>query len=92
MINGDVFVKMFCFGGLNTNYLIYLLIINNTYPVEEIPELKKQSPYFDDDSLISTLNAKHNDSTILSLICQSINAKIYSLKQYYKTLRNMILK
>ena len=40
MINGDVFVKMFCFGGLNTNYLIYLLIINNTYPVEEIPELK----------------------------------------------------
>lgn len=52
------------------------------------PNLFKLSPYLDDDSLIQILKTKTSSMKIVSLNCQSLNAKIDQLVIYLQLLRN----
>ena len=68
------------FGGVDANSLCQLL--NNTYdndhPDDE-PNIVQMSSYYDDDSLNNLFRDKRNSFCILSLNCQSINAKFDQL-------------
>ena len=80
-LNDNEFLK--CFGGLTKNYLTHILNVNidaNDEPNNEQPEILKHSPYFTDEGLINELTTKTENFTILSLNCQSLNAKIDNLK------------
>ena len=71
------------YGGNNVNSLNHILEFDSD---DELHLLQK-SQYFDDESLVKQLTKKTNTFKILSLNCQSINAKIDQLKiklQQYK--------
>ena len=71
------------YGGNNVNSLNHILEFDGD---DELNLLQK-SQYFDDESLLKQLAKKTNTFKILSLNCQSINAKIDQLKikiQQYK--------
>ena len=69
------------FGGVDSNSLCYLL--NNNVPrnnnvdiIDVEPDIMQHSSYHDDDSLTDVFEAKSDVFSILSLNCQSLNAKI----------------
>ena len=68
------------FGGVNANSLCQLLNNNddNDNPDDE-PNIVQMSSYYDDDSLNNLFKDKGNSFCILSLNCQSINAKFDQL-------------
>ena len=71
------------YGGNNVNSLNHILEFDS----DDDLHLLQQSQYFDDESLVKQLAKKTNTFKILSLNCQSINAKIDQLKiklQQYK--------
>ena len=53
---------------------------------EEMPTIFKNSPYYDDESLISVLQNKQGLFSILSLNCQSLHAKFNMFKLYLENL------
>ena len=53
------------------------------------PQFVQNSNYFDDTSLIKKLSTKTNSFNVLSLNCQSINAKIDQLKIKLKQWKNL---
>ena len=78
MINNQSVLENF--GGVNANSLCQLLNNNddNDHPDDE-PNIVQMSSYYDDDSLNNLLKDKGNSLGILSLNCQSINAKFDQL-------------
>ena len=64
------------YGGNNVNSLNHIL----EFDVDDELHLWQNSQYFDDDTLLKQLATKTNTFKILSLNCQSINAKIDQLK------------
>ena len=68
------------FGGVNANSLCQLLNNNddNDHQDDE-PNIMQISSYYDDDSLNNLFKDKVNSFSILSLNCQSINAKFDQL-------------
>ena len=68
------------FGGVDANSLCQLLNNNddNDNPDDE-PNIVQRSSYYDDDSLNNLFKDKGNSFCILSLNCQSINAKFDQL-------------
>ena len=68
------------FGGLRANSLNHVLNNDNSDSLDGEPIAFKHSSYIDDDELIYQLKTKRNTFTILSLNCQSLNAKIYKIK------------
>ena len=68
------------FGGVNANSLCQLLNNNddNDHQDDE-PNIMQISSYYDDDSLNNLFKDKENSFSILSLNCQSINAKFDQL-------------
>ena len=68
------------FGGVDANSLCRLLNNNddNGHPDDE-PNIVQMSSYYDDDSLNNLFKDKGNSFCILSLNCQSINAKFDQL-------------
>ena len=68
------------FGGVDANSLCQLLNNNDDYghPDDE-PNIVQMSSYYDDDSLNNLFKDKGNSFCILSLNCQSINAKFDQL-------------
>ena len=68
------------FGGVNANSLCQLLNNNddNDHQDDE-PNIRQISSYYDDDSLNNLSKDKGNSFCILSLNCQSINAKFVQL-------------
>ena len=68
------------FGGVDANSLCQLLNNNydNDHPDDE-PNIVQMSSYYDDDSLNNLFRDKRNSFCILSLNCQSINAKFDQL-------------
>ena len=68
------------FGGVDANSLCRLLNNNddNGHPDDE-PNIVQMSSYYDDDSLNNLFKDKENSFCILSLNCQSINAKFDQL-------------
>ena len=69
-INGENILHNY--GGNNVSSLNYILEFDGD---DELHLLQK-SQYFDDESLLKTTGQKTNAFKILSLNCQSINAKI----------------
>ena len=68
-------------GGVDANSLCRLLNKyndDNGHPDDE-PNIVQMSSYYDDDSLNNLFKDKGNSVCILSLNCQSINAKLYQL-------------
>ena len=63
----------------------YMFMDNNTQDSE--CDLIMPSPYFNDETLISSLKAKSQNVSIYSLNCQSLNAKIDQIKLKIKYLR-----
>ena len=53
---------------------------------EELPDLLKHSPYYNDEALIQILKDKQNVFTVLSLNIQSLQSKIDILKIYLENL------
>ena len=53
------------------------------------PQFVQNSNYFDDTSLVKKLSTKTNSFNVLSLNCQSINAKIDQLKIKLKQWKNL---
>ena len=71
------------YGGNNVNSLSHILDVD----VDDELHLLQKSQYFDDETLLKQIATKTNTFKILSLNCQSINAKIDQLKikiQQYK--------
>ena len=71
------------FGGLKRNSLIDIINSNyngNNAPTDYEPVLTQNSTYYDDAKLICTLQNSPNTFKILSLNCQSLNAKIDQIK------------
>ena len=68
------------FGGVDANSLCRLLNNNydNGHPDDE-PNIVQISSYYDDDSFKNLVKDKGNSFCILSLNCQSINAKFVQL-------------
>ena len=68
------------FGGVDANSLCQLLNNNddNGHPDDE-PNIVQMSSYYDDDSLNNLFKDKGNSFCILSLNCQSVNAKFDQL-------------
>ena len=54
---------------------------------DEEPKLLKNSRYYDNDKFISTLQRKNSSFNIISLNCQSLNAKFNQLKIYLELLK-----
>ena len=73
------------FGGLNANSLVHLLL-NNTDNDE--PDFMQLSSYHDDDSLNTLFNIKADSFSILSLNCQSLNAKFDQINIKVQQLRS----
>ena len=73
------------FGGLNANSLVHLLH-NNTDNDE--PDFMQLSSYHDDDSLNTLFNIKADSFSILSLNCQSLNAKFDQINIKVQQLRS----
>ena len=73
------------FGGLNANSLVHLLH-NNTDNDE--PDFMQLSSYHDDDSLNTMFNIKADSFSILSLNCQSLNAKFDQINIKVQQLRS----
>jgi len=57
--------------------------------VEESPSLFSNSPYYDTDSAIELLRTKNRVFSILSLNCQSLNAKINELLVYLNSYESL---
>ena len=53
---------------------------------DDIPALLQQSPYYDNDSFIQLMANKKGKITLLSLNCQSLNAKIDQLRIFLECL------
>ena len=71
------------FGGIQRNFLIDIISSNyngNNVPTDYEPVLTQNSTYYDDARLICTLTNSPNTFKILSLNCQSLNAKIDQIK------------
>ena len=71
------------FGGVGMNSLINLLDVNSTQ--ENDPnifetQLLKQSPYFNIDNMISHFKTMQNQFILISLNCESLNAKLDEIK------------
>ena len=66
------------FGGLEHNSLIQILntIHDYQYTNDEAPVRIRHSSYYDDVKLTNELNNNRDKFNILSLNCESINAKI----------------
>jgi len=57
---------------------------------ENMPNLFEESPYYNDNEAIELLKHKHNAFSILSLNCQSLQAKFDQLKIYVETFVNSL--
>ena len=68
------------YGGLNCNSLVAILQPDSDINDDE-PNILEHSWYFDIDAMINTLDGK-SGFKILSLNCQSLNAKINQLRMY----------
>ena len=80
------------FGGVDANSLCQLLNNNddNDHPDDE-PNIVQMSSYYDDDSLNNLFKDKGNSFCILSLICQSINAKFDQLNIKVQQLKAKVM-
>ena len=58
---------------------------NDEADYDEAPSLYKNSPYYSDESLITTFLEKPNVFTVLSLNIQSLQAKFEEFKIYLET-------
>ena len=67
------------FGGVDANSLCQLLNNNDNDHPDDEPNIVQLSSYYDDDSLNNLFKDKGNSFCILSLNCQSINAKFDQL-------------
>ena len=81
MSNDERFLSNF--RGFLANYLNRVINNDNSNSFDGEPIAFKQSSYIDDDELIYQLKVKCNNFTILSLNCQSFNAKNYEIKKYF---------
>ena len=54
----------------------------------EVPTLFSHSPYYNDESFVNLMESKKHSFKIISLNCQSINAKFNELKIYLEHFRN----
>ena len=72
-------------GGTNMNSLLNVLGTSQNENLNE-PILIKQSPYFDSDEIIAYLKNKQNQFTVISLNCESLNAKIDELNIFLDNL------
>ena len=72
------------YGGTDTNSLKYLLESQFTgqADINDVPELLATSPYFENDQLLTLLSKKKQNLKLLSLNCQSLNAKHEQLSLY----------
>ena len=72
------------YGGTDTNSLKYLLESQFTGQagINDVPELLATSPYFENDQLLTLLSKKKQNLKLLSLNCQSLNAKHEQLSLY----------
>ena len=64
------------YGGLHINSLNHILSSNN----DEVPDVIQQSNYYDQESLAGVFTTNISSFNILSLNCESINAKIDEIK------------
>ena len=77
-----------CFGGVEHNSLAHLIGGNQNVADNGVFDSIKQSIYIDDEDVEEVLNIKENDFVILSLNCQSLSAKIDSLKVLINQINN----
>ena len=70
------------FGGLEQNSLIRVLntINDDQDTIDDAPVLIRHSPYYDDAKLLEELKNTRDKFNILSLNCESINAKIDQIR------------
>ena len=85
MINNELFLRNF--GGIENNSLDYILKMDMNDEDGEL-DIFHQSPYFDDDDLINHIKNKEDKFIVLSLNCQSLNAKIDEIIIKLDILRN----
>ena len=76
MITNETILKEY--GGLNANSLSNIMLFTDRENDE--PELIQTSNYFDNANLSIEMSTKMHSFNMLSLNCQSINAKIDELK------------
>lgn len=76
------------YGGTDTNSLKYLLESQFTEQadINDVPELLAASPYYDNEQLLTLLSNKQKHLKLLSLNCQSLNAKHEQLNVYLNSL------
>ena len=91
MVHDQTFLEQF--GGIDRNSLCYLLSNNvprnnNIDNIDAEPDIIQHSPYHDDTSLTNLFQAKENIFSILSLNCQSLNAKIDQINIKVQQLKN----
>lgn len=55
---------------------------------EEAPSLLQNSPYYDENGLIEILKSKQNIFSLITLNCQSLNAKYDQIKLFIELLKN----
>ena len=85
MFDGEAFLE-YC-GGIENNSLWHLLNAQNNN-IDDEPEIIKHSPYYNDHSLNNLFLKKGNIFNILSLNCQSINAKFDQINIKLQELKN----
>ena len=77
-------------GGMEVNSLTHKLkslTDENVESVSSEPQIIQLSPYYDMGDLITTLQTKKNQFTILSLNCASLNAKFDQIKILVENLK-----
>ena len=87
MFDGEAFLE-YC-GGIENHSLCHLLNAqNNNTVTDDEPEIIKHSPYYNDSSLNNLFLKKGNIFNMLSLNCQSINAKFDQVNIKLQELKN----
>ena len=89
MVNTELFLRNF--GGIKNNSLDYIFKMDMNDEDGEL-DVFHQSPYFDDDDLIINIKNKQDKFIVLTLNCQSLNAKIDEIIIRLDILRKMGVK
>ena len=86
IFHGKLYFKIF--GGVEHNSLAHLICGNQNIADNGVFDSIKQTKYIDDKDVEEVLNINENDFVILSLNCQSLSAKINSLKVLINQINN----
>ena len=73
------------------NHILQINEFNESLPDGEV-EIIKHSPYFTDEELIDKIKNKQNTFVVLSLNCQSLNAKMDQINMKLENLRKTAVK